>query len=82
MNIMKTLPDNNPYKEKLMRILAILHHQIGLEKEDEILVVFQLNMEEKVIEFIEWIRQNLVNDKLQATPQEVMNKTSQISKKS
>ena len=57
-----------------------MDEEIGLREEDKVLIILQLNTEDKVDQFNEWIKTKMVDEKFVATPVEVMNATARIGR--
>ena len=64
----------------LIGMINAIDDEIGLREEDKVLIMMQLNSEEKLDRFNEWIRENIKDSKLDATPVDVMNATAKIGR--
>ena len=64
----------------LISLVNAMDEEIGLREEDKVLIILQLNTEDKVDQFNDWIKSKIIDEKLIATPIEVMNATSRIGR--
>ena len=64
----------------LISLVNVMDEEIGLREEDKVLIILQLNTEDKVDQFNEWIKTKMVDKKFVATPVEVMNATARIGR--
>ena len=64
----------------LISLVNVMDEEIGLREEDKVLIILQLNTEDKVDQFNEWIKTKMVDEKFVATPVEVMNATARIGR--
>ena len=64
----------------LISLINVMDEEIGLREEDKVLIILQLNTEDKVDQFNEWIKTKMVDEKFVATPVEVMNATARIGR--
>ena len=71
---------SSPYRKWLMTLINSIDFEIGLSKENQVLIVIKLNTEEKFIKFSNWIKQNLKNGVLEKTETEIVRKAVHIGK--
>ncbi len=64
----------------LISLVNVMDEEIGLREEDKVLIILQLNTEDKVDQLNEWIKTKMVDEKFVATPVEVMNATARIGR--
>ena len=69
---MDFLPDLNQYKIHLAKILHCFEKHVKLEETDIVLIFMQLNAEEKILEFMEWVHTKMVGEKLMTTASEII----------
>lgn len=67
-------------KKFLMNLLTILKKEVPLEYEDVALIFMQINTEEKLTQFKDWIKTKMKNNTFQTTAEEILNKTAQLGK--
>lgn len=75
------LSEDNPYVERLYYLVALLGNEVGLSKNNQILIVMRLNTEEKIKDFFNWIQTKIVDEKVQASEIEIMNQIPVIERK-
>ena len=71
---------SSPYRKWLMTLINSIDFEIGLSKENQVLIVIKLNTAEKIIKFSNWIKQNLKNGVLEKTETEIVQKAVHIGK--
>ena len=71
---------SNSTRKWLISLVNAMDEEIGLREEDRVLIILQLNTEDKVDQFNEWIKTKIVDEKFVATPVEVMNATARIGR--
>lgn len=68
------------WQEELLTIVTLTDKEVPLKEENKVLITIQLNSEEKIKAFIEWLKTKLVEGTLQTTETEIMNATARIGK--
>ena len=72
---------SSPYREALISLINSINQVIPLKPENQVLIVMQLNTEEKISKFNKWIKSKLKGENdLQATEVEIVRAAVQISK--
>ena len=69
---MEYLPDTNQYKIHLAKMLHCFEKHVNLEEQDIVLIFMQLNTEEKILKFMEWVQPKMVDGNLTATAAEMV----------
>lgn len=69
---MKQLPDTNPYRIHLVRLVKTISMEIPMEMPDIVLIQMVLNTEEKIIKFTQWVQTKLDGGKMNATAREIV----------
>ena len=69
---MTQLPDTNPYRIHLAKMLHCFENHVRLERPDIVLIMMQLNTEERILRFMEWSQTKIVGEKLNATADEIV----------
>ena len=72
---------SSPYRKALLDLICSINHEIGLKEENQVLIVIKLDSEDKIIDFNEWVKSKIKNNKLFATEAELMRAVVQINKK-
>jgi hypothetical protein len=72
------LPDDNPDKIHLVRLLHAVEEQIPLNEEDIVLIPLLLRREEKIVRFCQWIDSKLEGEKLSTTKEEILRAVCRI----
>ena len=67
-------------EDLLLRLLAILKVENGLTYEDTALVAMQINTSEKMDMLKEWLKTKWSENRFHLTPNELLNKTAEISR--
>ena len=65
------LPDTNPLRIHLVKMLHCFEQYVTIPKEDIVLILMHLNTEERIIRFMEWIRPKIENGILETTTDEI-----------
>jgi hypothetical protein len=65
------LPDDNPYRIHLAKMLQCFERYITIPEEDVVLILMHLNTEERIIRFAEWVQTKIVGETLNTTTQEL-----------
>ena len=68
---MEQLPDTNPYRIHLMKMLHCFEQHVKLPEEDIVLILMHLNTEHRIIRFMEWVQPKIQGETLEATAQEI-----------
>ncbi len=68
---MEQLPDTNPYRIHLAKMLHNITDEIPMEMPDIVLVMMHLNTEERIEQFTNWVRTKFDGKHLNATAQEI-----------
>ena len=68
---MTQLPDTNPYRIHLAKMLHCFEQYITLPEEDIVLILMHLNTEERIIRFMEWVQPKIQGGTLEATAPEI-----------
>lgn len=69
---MEYLPDTNQYKIHLAKMLHCFEKHVNLEESDIVLILMQLNTEERILKFMEWVQPKMVGEKLTVTAAEIV----------
>ena len=71
----------SPYRQYLMDMIVALDGAVSLSEPNQVLLVIQLDTEEKIAKFFEWIRARMVGEnEVRATEAEIMRAAVQINK--
>jgi len=65
------LPDDNPYRIHLAKLLHAITHEVQMQLTDIVLVMMHLNTEERIERFTNWVRLKFDGKQLHATSQEI-----------
>lgn len=76
---MTQLPDTNPYRISLAKMLHAIEEEIEMMEQDIVLILISLNTEEKIYLFSEWILSKIVEEKLEATRSEIIGAAVRIA---
>ena len=71
---------SSPYREALIGLINSIDREISLKEENQVLLVMKLNTEKKIIQFSDWIKQNLKDGKLKATEEEIVRAAVKIGR--
>ena len=72
---------SSPYREALISLINSINQSVPLKKENQVLIVIQLDTEQKIIKFNEWVKAHLQGENdLQATEAEIVRAAVKISK--
>ena len=72
---------SSPYRQALMSLINSINQVVSLKPENQVLIVMQLDTEQKIIEFNEWVKAHLQGENnLQATEVEIVRAAVKISK--
>ena len=77
---MKSLPNTNPLKMHIVKLLKTIAKYEPLAEEDAVLVLLYLNTEEKAIRFVEWILPKIKDGNLTTTAEEILRAATRIHK--
>lgn len=77
---MQEIEKNNPKRKLLISLVNAISEEIQMREEDKILIILQMNTEEKIEKFFDWIESKMENEKLKTTTTEVMNITARIGR--
>ena len=69
---MEQLPDTNPYRIHLTKMLHNITDEVTMEMPDIVLIMMDLNTEEKIVKFTNWVREKFDGQDLRATAQEIV----------
>lgn len=64
----------------LVSMVNAIDREVPLEEADKVLILLQLDTEDKISTFNEWGKTKLVNDELVTTPEEVMHATAKVGR--
>lgn len=76
---MARLTAKNPYKAALMRSLHGVEKQLNMDIEDIMLILLEMDTEEKIIRFAKWMKNNMDGEKILAMPNEIVRAACEIS---
>ena len=68
---MAQLPDTNPYRIHLAKMLHNITDEVPMEMPDIVLVMMHLNTEERIEQFTDWVRGKFDGERLNATAPEI-----------
>ncbi len=69
------------YRQALYSLINSINQVIPLSKENQVLIVWRLDSEEKIVKFNEWIKSKLKGENdLDATEQEIVRAAVKIGK--
>ena len=72
---------SSPYRAALMNMIVSIDNIIPLEPKNQVLIVMQLDTEEKIQKWFDWIKSRLVGENdLQATEVEIVRAAVKIDK--
>ena len=71
----------SPYREALISLINSINKFIPLKEKNQVLLVMQLDSEENIIKFNEWVKSKLKGEnELQTTETEIVRAAVQINK--
>ena len=76
---MARLPADNPYRKELFDLMHTIEKQLNMDRNDVMLVLMELNTEEKIQSFFRWIKARLDGEQVLATPREIVKAACDIS---
>lgn len=65
------LPDDNPYKIHLVRLLHSITDEVPMEMPDIVLIMLDLNTEDRIVRFTDWVLSKIDGNHLNATAREI-----------
>lgn len=73
---------SSPYRATLMKLIAAIDkYSVTLQPKDQVLIVMSLDTEDKIIEFIQWVKSKLSGENnLNATETEIVRAAVRIGK--
>ena len=72
---------SSPYRQALFSLINSINQVVPMSKENQVLLVIELNTEEKIIKFNNWVKSKLVGENdLQATETEIVRAAVKINK--
>lgn len=71
---------SSPYREALISLINSINKEVPLKEQNQVLLVIELNTENKIIEFNNWVKAQIKNQKFQATEEEIVRAAVQIGK--
>ena len=77
---MQETAKNTPKRNWLISLVNAMSKEIQMREEDKVLIILQLNTEEKIDTFCNWVESKMENGDFKATSAEVMNMTAMIGK--
>ena len=78
---MAGVAESSPYRAALIELICSINNVIPLKEENQVLIMIQLDTEEKISRFNQWIGTKLTGEnELNTTEIEIMHVTAQISK--
>ena len=64
---------SSPYREALISLICSINRAVSLKEEDQVLIVYSLNTEEKISKFNKWVKSHLKGEnELEATDREIV----------
>ena len=76
---MARLTAKNPYKRELIGLMHSIEKQMNMDMDDIMLVLLELNTEEKIYRFFQWIKTRLKGEEILAKPNEIVRAACEIS---
>ena len=76
---MARLTAKNPYKRELIGLMHSIEKQKNMDMDDIMLVLLEMNTEEKIYRFFQWIKERLDGEKILAKPNEIVRAACEIS---
>ena len=76
---MARLSAENPYKRELIGLMHSVEAQIGMEKNDIMLILLDLDTEEKIWRFFQWFKTQVDGNIILAKPNEIVRAACEIS---
>lgn len=76
---MARLTSKNPYKRELIGLMHSIEKQMNMEMDDIMLILLELNTEEKIYRFFQWIKTHLKGEEILAKPNEIVRIACEIS---
>ena len=71
----------SPLRASLMRGLHGIERQLDMDRQDIMLILLELDTEEKIVQFMEWCLERMDEDNILATPREIVRAACDISDK-
>lgn len=78
---MARLTAKNPMKRDLIIGLHDIERRLNMDRKDIMLILLDLDTEEKIAQFMEWVLSKTVKGELQAKPNEIVRVACEISDK-
>ena len=69
---MEQLPDTNPYRIHLAKMLHNITDEVPMEMPDIVLIMMDLNTEEKIMKFTDWVRTKFDGQSLNTTARKIV----------
>ena len=76
---MARLPADNPHRKELFGLMHTIEKQLNMDRNNVMLVLMELNTEEKIQSFFRWIKARLDGEQIAATPREIVRAACDIS---
>lgn len=76
---MARLTAKNPLKASLIRGLHGIERQLNMDREDIMLILLELDTEEKIARFMEWCLEKMDGEKILVKPNEIVRAACEIS---
>lgn len=76
---MARLPADNPHRKELFGLMHTIEKQLNMDRNDVMLVLLELNTEEKIQSFFRWIKTRLDGEQVLAAPREIVKAACDIS---
>ena len=79
---MAELDKNNPYRKALVALIVSISDVVPMAEENQVLLLYKLNTEEKISRFNEWVKSRMKGETLMATEAEITRAAVQIARRS
>ena len=74
------IPDYQEYRKALVSLVCSIEEEVGMERENTVLLLHKLNTVERIVRFNEWVKSKMIGEKLMATETEICRAAVQIAK--
>lgn len=76
---MSRISPENPMRKTLIRLMHNIEEDLLMDRNDIMLILLELDTEEKIYRFYQWIKTRLNGEQLMAQPREVVRAACDIS---
>ena len=77
---MAELDRNNPLRQELVGLIVAIADEVPMAEENQVLLMYKLNTEDRVLRFNDWLKTKLKDGKLVTTEAEICRAAVKVSK--